>query len=346
MTKNTQPLISIIIPAFNAQISIERAVTSVLNQTYQSIELIVINDCSSDNTSTLLKSFLSKTSNITLIENKTNKGVAAARNQGIDAAKGEWITFLDADDYFDLTYLENVQSFFQHQEFLCTSYVEVGASDEKKHKNHQIITNTDLNDEALLDYMEFYYLKPYQNTAFVHCWNKFFLKNLIDSHALRFNESLNQLEDVNFVFSYLYHANKRKYINESGVFHQVDKLGPALSNCSGLEENSLQKLAIALDAPRKLKRKLLTNCRKVESVPFEHFFCSMVVLFAIRISRQIWQRRNLALFGKLWHLLSHPQTKKFAGDFRFVEGESKVLNLTFRYFPAAISSIFFLLTRR
>ena len=346
MTKKNQPLISIIIPAFNAQSSIERAVSSVLNQTYRSIELIVINDCSFDNTSKLLRGFLSKTNKITVIENKTNKGVAAARNQGIDAANGDWITFLDADDYFSQTYLEKTHIFFRDQEFVCTSYVEFGAGEENKRKNHQMITNADLHDEALLDYIELYYLKPYQNTAFVHCWNKFFLKHLISKHALRFNESLNQLEDVDFVFRYLYHADKRKYVNELGVFHQVDKQGSALSNLSGLEENSLQKLITALEAPKRLKKKLLSKCQKVESVPFEHFFCSMVLLFCIRITRQIWHTRRLILFRKIWHLLSHPQTKEFSSDFRYVEGESKLLTLSFRNFPTAISSIFLLLIRR
>ena len=71
MTKELQPLISIIIPAFNAQASIERAVNSVLNQTYRSIELIVINDCSSDNTLELIRGLTSKTIKITVIENKT-----------------------------------------------------------------------------------------------------------------------------------------------------------------------------------------------------------------------------------------------------------------------------------
>ena len=123
MTKELQPLISIIIPAFNAQASIERAVSSVLNQTYRSIELIVVNDCSSDNTEELLRGFTSKCIKITVIENKTNRGVAAARNQGVDVAIGNWVTFLDADDYFNHTYLEKVHNFLRHQEFVCTSYV-------------------------------------------------------------------------------------------------------------------------------------------------------------------------------------------------------------------------------
>ena len=346
MTKITAPLITVIIPAFNAQASIERAVKSVLDQTYGFIELIVVNDCSSDNTPLLLQNLKKEAENLRVIDNKFNKGVAAARNQGIDAATGEWITFLDADDYFDLKYLEVVQNHLQKQELICTSYVEIGNSSEKKHRNHQLVKNTNLHDEALLNYLELYYLKPYLNTAFVHCWNKFFLKNLIDEQTLRFNESLTQLEDVDFVFRFLCHAEQRQYVNFPGVFHQVDKLGSSLSNHSGLEENSVQRLIVALNAPMKLKKKLLLRCCKMEAVPFEHFFCSMVVLFCIRISRQIWYTHNLALFQKLWHLLSHPQTKKFVSNFRHVEGESKFLNIALRYFPTVISSIILLLMRR
>ena len=346
MKKITAPLITVIIPAFNAQASIERAVKSALDQTYGSVELIVVNDCSSDNTPLLLQNLKKEVRNLRVISNKFNKGAAAARNQGIDAAKGEWITFLDADDYFDLKYFEAVRKHLQKKEFICTSYVETGTSSEKKQKNHQLFANIDLHDEALLNYLELYYLKPYLNTAFVHCWNKFFLKNLIDEKKLRFNESLSQLEDVDFVFRFLYHAEQRQYLNIPGVFHRVDKLGSSLSNYSGLEENSFQKLVVALNAPKNLKKKLLVRCREMELVPFEHFFCSMVILFCIRISRQIWQTGNFALFRKLWHLLSHPQTKKFARDFRYVEGESKVFNLTLRYLPATISSIFLLFIRR
>ena len=346
MKKVTAPLITVIIPAFNAQASIERAVKSVLDQTSGPVELIVVNDCSSDNTQLLLQNLEKEVRNLRVISNKFNKGAAAARNQGIDAANGEWITFLDADDYFDLKYIEAVQKHLQKTEFICTSYVETGTSGEKKHKNHELVANIELHDKALLNYLEQYYLKPYQNTAFVHCWNKFFLKNLIDEKELRFNEGLSQLEDVDFVFRFLYHSNTRQFLNIPGVFHQVDKLGSNLSNYSGLEENSFQKLVIALNAPKNLKKKLLVRCREMELVPFEHFFCSMVILFCIRISRQIWQTRNLALFRKLWYLLSHPETRKFARDFRYVEGESKVLNLTLRYLPVTISSIFLIFLRR
>ena len=166
--------------------------------------------------------------------------------------------------------LKRFITFFDIKNLFALLIWRLSRNNDEKHKNHQMSTNADLYDEALLDYMELYYLTPYQNTAFVHCWNKFF-QNLIDMHALRFNENLNQLEDVDFVFRYLYPRRQTK-IRMSQVFHHVDKLGPGLSNCSGLEENSLKNFTIALEAPKKLKRKLLFKCQKMETVPFWTFF--------------------------------------------------------------------------
>ena len=98
--QNTQsrayPLISIIIPAYNAGDTIERCVKSALSQTYPSIEVIVVNDGSTDSTAEILKRF----ENITITSQK-NKGVSAARNAGLKIASGEYLTFVDSDDYLD-----------------------------------------------------------------------------------------------------------------------------------------------------------------------------------------------------------------------------------------------------
>ena len=90
-------LISVIIPAFNAETSILIAISSVLRQTYKNFEIIVIDDGSSDKTSDIVKSCGEKV----IYSYQKKKGVAEARNRGIDMAKGEYIMFLDADDYFE-----------------------------------------------------------------------------------------------------------------------------------------------------------------------------------------------------------------------------------------------------
>ncbi len=98
-----KPLVSVIIPAYNAEKYIEIAVNSVLKQSYPNIEIIVINDGSTDNTLDVLSRF----PNIVVISTE-NKGVSNARNMGIEASKGEYISFLDADDELDQNAIDSL----------------------------------------------------------------------------------------------------------------------------------------------------------------------------------------------------------------------------------------------
>lgn len=91
-------LVSIIMPAYNAERYIEASIRSVLNQTWPHWELIVVDDCSSDRTAEIVRLFQSEDSRIRLLQNAANRGVSASRNAGIAQAKGEWVAFLDSDD--------------------------------------------------------------------------------------------------------------------------------------------------------------------------------------------------------------------------------------------------------
>lgn len=108
---NDNPLISIIMPAYNAEKTISESIESVLKQTYQNWELLVVNDGSKDNTSSVVKLF--NNARIKLIE-QVNGGVANARNNGIRQAQGEYIAFLDSDDLWLDEKLERQITFYQH----------------------------------------------------------------------------------------------------------------------------------------------------------------------------------------------------------------------------------------
>ncbi len=98
---------SIIMPAYNVEDSIENSINSVLNQTYSNFELIVIDDCSTDNTYNTVK----KISNVKLLQTPVNSRQGAARNIGLDNCSGDYILFLDSDDvYFDNKVLENLSN--------------------------------------------------------------------------------------------------------------------------------------------------------------------------------------------------------------------------------------------
>ena len=92
------PKVSIIIPVFNGEPFLDRCLSSVINQSYNNIEIIIINDGSTDNTQSICESY-SKNDPRVIIINKKNEGVSTARNVGLDTAVGDYIYFVDADDY-------------------------------------------------------------------------------------------------------------------------------------------------------------------------------------------------------------------------------------------------------
>ena len=346
MKNELTPLISVIIPAYNAEKSIARAVNSVMCQTYSSLELIVINDCSTDGTRLILDKLRGKNSKFSIIDQSHNKGASTSRNEGIKVSNGKWLTFLDADDHFKSDYLQNITYFLNNVEFICTSYYEKKVNGSITKKTHNITDNTFFTDPILLDYLENYYLRPYSYTAFVHCWNKFFLKDLLDKNSIRFDRNLHQLEDVDFVSKYLRCTKKHMYVDVPGIFHNVNFLGSSLSTKSGLEKDGLRKLEIALEAPLALKKDLLHKCGRDEKASFQHFFCSMIVLFCIRISRQFWKIPTLSSIGKIYGWLSHPKTRQSVQEFQAIEGESKAFFISFRYLHPIISTAVLLLIKR
>ena len=98
MTTDYQPVVSIIIPCFNAEDCIQRSLDSALAQTYEAVEIICVDNGSTDNTWGKLEGFKVEHPELVLLK-EAQKGAGAARNCGLRAAKGEWIQFLDADDF-------------------------------------------------------------------------------------------------------------------------------------------------------------------------------------------------------------------------------------------------------
>ena len=100
-------LVSIITPTFNSAKYISETIQSVQNQTHQNWEMIIVDDCSSDNTTHLIKDFIEKDNRIQLYQLESNSGPAVARNKGIENVSGKYMTFLDADDIWFEDFIEN-----------------------------------------------------------------------------------------------------------------------------------------------------------------------------------------------------------------------------------------------
>lgn len=112
------PLISIIVPAYNAEKYIHRCIDSILSQTFIDFELLIINDGSTDGTKKICDEYASNDHRIRVFHKK-NGGVSSARNHGLDNARGEWIVFVDADDYIPEDALSNMVSISKNDDCLC-----------------------------------------------------------------------------------------------------------------------------------------------------------------------------------------------------------------------------------
>ena len=108
-------LVSVIVPVYNAEKYLDRCVTSILSQTYKNLEIILINDGSTDKSLIISNGHAKLDARIRIISTK-NGGVSAARNKGLDAARGDYITLIDADDAVESTHIENMLSYLENRD--------------------------------------------------------------------------------------------------------------------------------------------------------------------------------------------------------------------------------------
>lgn len=200
--------ISIIIPVYNASESLDRCVCSVLEQTYPSFEVVLVDDGSTDGSSAICDRYASEDARVVVIH-KTNGGVSSARNAGIDAASGEFLMFLDADDVLSLDALDlmsakdadMVMGGFRKVVSGRTSYVRVPKYDKLYIGVGQLCDFFDDNIGKKDCFM--------LNSS---CY-KLYRRQIIMDNGLRFDEALKYGEDKMFVFSYLNHVDSVRTVD-------------------------------------------------------------------------------------------------------------------------------------
>lgn len=143
----TNELVSIIMPSYNTACFIRESIQSVLDQTYQNWELIIVDDCSTDNTDEVVASI--KDDRIKYFKNEKNSGAAVSRNRALSEAKGRWIAFLDSDDLWVPEKLEKQIQFMDENNyhFSYTNYIEI---DEDDHPNGTFVTGPKKVSKALM----------------------------------------------------------------------------------------------------------------------------------------------------------------------------------------------------
>ena len=244
-------LISIIIPAYNAEKTISECLLSVLNQSYSNLELIIIDDGSVDRTLEICSQFAEKDSRIIIVSGKQS-GVSSARNKGLCLSHGEYICFIDADDYIPNNSILKRLEAIQGADMVFGSYIVVG-SEADINANLSIIPEYYSREEALKKLIVVEEL-GYQG----YIWNKFFRKKIIDDYGIRFAEDIAFNEDRLFCVEYILNCRRINICKDNIYFYRVNPNG-AMASLTNINVQDTEKYLSELVAFDRMLKLLKNN---------------------------------------------------------------------------------------
>ena len=193
--------LSIIVPVYNVEKYLPKCLESLIKQTLNDIEIICVNDGSMDNSLAILKEFASRDSRIRIIDNQ-HQGVAKTRNTGIEQSTGEYIGFVDSDDYIDIDFFEKLYN------SATKSNSDIAIASILKHKNFFNIYNAKYTkEETAITIQDKIKLCEDKKHFFFYAWNKIYHSGFIKENNIKFSEG-QIYEDVMFAIKALYYSNK------------------------------------------------------------------------------------------------------------------------------------------
>ena len=237
----SSPKISVIVPVYNVEQYLSRCIDSILAQTFTDFEVLLIDDGSTDNSGKICDEYAERDSRIRVFH-KENGGVSSARNLGLDNAQGEWIFYIDSDDYLDISALDCIAPYCLPKDIdliLFDYYID--------YKSHKYYT-----------YQTYYVDKIKQINEILngkvegYVWNKVIRKSLLTKNDIKFPEKINLWEDMAMVIKLFYFASNVKLLKQ-GLYHY------AQNNTSLVHSMTEQKIQDKINACRYIERFLQEN---------------------------------------------------------------------------------------
>ena len=207
--------ISVIVPVYNAEAYLERCIESILNQTYQNMELVLVDDGSTDSSGIICDKY-SERPDVKILH-KENGGVSSARNAGLLLASGKYVGFVDSDDYIEKNMFELMHDGIRNAGLCMCGYFKnkekhVGVT-EKQIVGRMAAVKCVIEDRGFKGYL----------------WNKLFYKAVIDKYHLHFMTDIYIGEDLLFCISYIDKTEKVCLLPD--VLYHYEEFGESLSNC-------------------------------------------------------------------------------------------------------------------
>lgn len=275
-----EKLISIIVPVYNAERTLHRCVTSLVEQSYPNIEILLVNDGSKDASLEMCRGYEQQDSRIRVID-KPNGGVSSARNAGLDVARGEYIMFCDSDDWVSPLWCEHMVRNHIPQNLTVCEIAWGGPDAEAKDQQ--------LSEETIVERNRFLQF------SFVMCppWNKLFERNAIQKSDLRFSGDLRLGEDLIFVMEYLCNVQGQVRILPQRLYYYDTSTEGSLSKRSATMEQCdlfYHRLTAAMETLKATDEKCVYNRDWHVMTQFEN----MLITTAENKGMSFWEKMKLA----------------------------------------------------
>lgn len=233
--------LSIIIPVYNAEKTIERCINSILNQEFKDFEIILINDGSTDRSGEICSTYVNKDSRIKLYS-QSNGGVSSARNVGLREAKGEFITFIDADDYIEEECYKKLEDKLKGTDLIFYHYIyeneKNGDRTKIYNKNLKNLRDNTKNFKMLYtsgkgEHRDGVFI---DESISIFIWRIWFRREFLLKNNIKFNEKLRLSEDRIFLQQILLKEPKIEISDDNfGYIHTISKNGTSLTDKKDLK---------------------------------------------------------------------------------------------------------------
>ena len=233
-----RPMVSIVVPIYNAENYLRRCVDSILNQEYTDFELLLVNDGSTDASGDICEEYGDRDPRVIVIQ-KENTGVSDSRNRALDRARGKYLQFLDSDDWItpDATRLFVRAA----EEYGCDMVI----SDFYRVVGERLSTKGDIEEEGVLTREEFaaHMMENPADFYYGVLWNKLYRRDIVEEHKLRMDTDISWCEDFMFNLEYIRYA-KVFYALHAPIYYYVKRKGSLASQGINISKTVKMKLNV------------------------------------------------------------------------------------------------------
>ena len=285
------PLVSIIVPVYNVEPYIEQCCRSVFEQTYDNCEFIFVDDCGSDRSMEILYGLIEEYAHlkgrIRILHNEGNKGIVITRKNGIEAAKGEYVQFVDSDDYVKHDMTEQlVKLAVEHDAdmVICDYDTDYG---EIEHMNQHVVT--------LLDNIHCMCLELQADVRSVVVWNKLIRRRLLDDNQLAELSNAWCNEDGVLMFSAYYHS--KTIVSTTQSFYYYRRVLSSMVNSFKRYRNSSPDVLLQLLRVRTafIEENEITDVKLMEAFAFHKLY--MLKMLVLYTDFKLMREKDKVLFG-------------------------------------------------